>query len=130
MLFFFQKSTYRDGGSVTEGSVKKGVVFMCYVLIENVTSGRPTDQALTTVEKTVCYSQFPRGGCTPPWGSVGKYQVNEEGLGDRLWARAFMGAASQEEVSTLEIRKPADFNGSCQVTGPGVFTAGGQWPGV
>lgn len=44
---------------MTEGSVKKEVVFMCYVFIENVTSGRPTDQALTTVEKIVCYSQFP-----------------------------------------------------------------------
>lgn len=30
--------------------------------------------------------------------------MNEEGLGDGLWARAFMGAASQEEVSTLKIR--------------------------
>lgn len=71
-LFFSKRALTWDGGSVTEGSVKKGVVFMCYVFIENVTSGRPTDQALTTVEKIVCYSQFPRGGCTPPWCSVGK----------------------------------------------------------
>lgn len=94
--FFPKEHSTWEGGSVTEGSVKKGVVFMCYVLIENVTSGRPTDQELTTIEKLVRYSQFPRGGCTPPWCSVGKYQVKEE---------AGRGDCGQEPLWGLPVRK-------------------------